>query len=167
MKVGVISDTHIRNDEELEAFKKIFSKHFSDIDLLLHAGDLVSLNVFKWLNEQVKTVAVSGNMDFPEAAGLFPQSKIVKVDKFKIGLTHGWGPPRGLIERVKKVFNRPDGKSSVDCIVFGHTHSAFNRVIDGVLFFNPGAPTDKIFASYKSVGFLEIGVEIKGKIERI
>jgi putative phosphoesterase len=167
VKIGVISDTHIRTDEELEAFKEIFFKHLSDIDLLLHAGDIVSLNVFKWLNKQVKIVAVSGNMDFPGVTGFLPKSKIVKVDKFKIGLTHGWGPPSGLIERVKRIFKQLNGGSEVECIVFGHTHSAFNEVIDEVLFFNPGTPTDKKFSSYNSVGFLEIGVEIKGKIEKI
>lgn len=167
MKIGVVSDTHIRTDDELDAFKSIFSSCFSDVDLLLHAGDLISLKVFEWLSSQVETVAVSGNMDFAEVSEILPKSRVVEVGKFKVGVTHGWGPPDGLTRRVKKSFEKSDGELEVDCIVFGHSHSALNELGDSVLLFNPGAPMDKRFAAYNSVGFLEINKEIKGRIERI
>lgn len=167
MKIGVVSDTHVRTNEELDTFIKIFHEHFSDVDLLLHAGDLVNLSIFEWLSKQVKTIAVRGNMDFPDVSAALPQSRIVDLGRFKIGLTHGWGPPSGLTNRIRKTFVGSDGKLTVDCIVFGHTHSALSEMMDGILFFNPGAPTDKRFAPFNSVGFLEIGSKLEGRIERI
>ena len=43
VKIGVLSDTHISGfDQNL---KKIIDEHFSDVDLIFHAGDLVDLCV--------------------------------------------------------------------------------------------------------------------------
>jgi len=165
--IGVISDTHVHSEEDLDTIKQIFSKYFSNVDLLLHAGDLVDLSVYDWLNKQVETIAVSGNMDYPEVTGKLPQKRIIEADKFRIGLIHGWGPPNGLTTRIRRAFTGFDGKLEVDCIVFGHTHSALNKMIDGLLFFNPGAPVDKRFAAYNSVGFLKINGKIEGSIEKI
>jgi hypothetical protein len=52
----------------------------------------------------------------------------------------------------------------IDCLVYGHTHQAENKMIDGVLFFNPGSPTDRRFAMYNSIGILETGEKITGEI---
>jgi len=48
--------------------------------------------------------------------------------------------------------------------VYGHTHRAANEVRDGILFFNPGSATDKRFASRNTIGILEVGEKINGKI---
>jgi hypothetical protein len=48
--------------------------------------------------------------------------------------------------------------------VFGHTHYPVNRKIDGVYFFNPGSAVDKRFAKSRSIGILEIGTDIAGRI---
>lgn len=167
MKIGVVSDTHIHGDKELDTFKEIFSKHFSHVDLVFHAGDLVNIRVFEWLNEQVETVAVSGNMDFPEVCEILPRIRIVEAGEFRIGLTHGQGPPSGLVERIKMGFEDMEKESELDCIVYGHTHWTVNRVVNGTLFFNPGTPTDTKFAPYNSIGFLEINDKIEGTIKRI
>jgi uncharacterized protein len=37
-------------------------------------------------------------------------------------------------------------------------------MIDGVYFFNPGSAVDKRFAKNRSIGILEIGREITGRI---
>ena len=56
----------------------------------------------------------------------------------------------------------------VDVIIFGHSHIPCNERIDGVLFFNPGSPTDKIFAPYNSYGMIEItGKNINARIIKI
>jgi putative phosphoesterase len=65
---------------------------------------------------------------------------------------HGYGDPRNLIELLKKEFSNP----RPDIIVFGHSHMPMNECIEGVLFFNPGSPTDTAFAPYKSYGIIEI-----------
>ncbi len=56
----------------------------------------------------------------------------------------------------------------LDIIVYGHSHKPYNKIELGVLFFNPGTPTNKIFALYNSVGILNInGNNVKGQIIKI
>jgi putative phosphoesterase len=100
-------------------------------------------------------------MDDAELRESLPRKEVVKAGKFKIGLTHGSGAPFGLLERVGKEF------SNVDVVVFGHSHSPLNVTKKGVLFFNPGSPTDKIFARQNAYGILEISDDIKGEIIKL
>jgi hypothetical protein len=79
-------------------------------------------------------------------------------------LVHGWGHPNKLIDLVGDTFR--DNK--LDAIVFGHAHYPTNQVKSGVLYFNPGSPTDKIFSPFNSYGLLEIkDGKIEGEIIRI
>jgi len=155
MKIGVISDTHLNvSDDRLE---KIVEDYFRDVDLILHAGDIVELdvlNVFKGMD----VYAVSGNMDRDSVRKVFPEKRVLEVKGRKIGLIHGWGSPFGLEEKIAGEFE------NVECIVYGHTHRAINETRNGVLLFNPGSPTDRRFAKHNSVGILDIEEEITGKI---
>ncbi|MDP3014600.1 MAG: metallophosphoesterase family protein, partial [Candidatus Subteraquimicrobiales bacterium] len=125
MKAGVLSDTHVKTEKELSRLNEIINTYFNDVDLVLHAGDYVSPDVLDLLTSFSKTYAVCGNMDPPELSAILPIKRTVEIKFFKIGLIHGWGPPFGLIERVKKEF------IGVDCIVFGHSHQPLNEIIDG------------------------------------
>jgi len=155
MKIGVISDTHLTaSDDRLE---KIVGDHFQDVDVILHAGDIVDLEVLDAFGDR-KVYAVSGNMDPDPVRQLFPEKRVLKIEGRRIGLIHGWGSPNGLEEKILQEFE------DVACIVYGHTHRAVNEMRDGVLFFNPGSPTDRRFAKHNSVGILEIGEEIVGTI---
>ncbi len=158
VKIGVLSDTHISGyDEKL---KNTMDQHFSDVDLVFHAGDLIDLEVLQMLEEK-KVMAVCGNMDKPQVRQELPEKLILELNGFKIGLIHGWGSPEGI---EKKILNK---LGRLDCIVFGHTHFPVNTTIDGVFFFNPGSAVDKRFAPFCSIGILEIGCNIKGRIIRI
>lgn len=158
MKIGVIADTHVKTEEQLVSLKDVVEGHLSGVDMILHAGDLVSVAVMDYLEEVAPTVAVCGNMDFPEVKAALPTEEVIEAAGFKIGLTHGWGPPEGLIERVMNRF------SDVDCTIFGHSHSSYNQAIGGILCFNPGSPTDKVFTQTNSVGILHLGEGILGEI---
>jgi putative phosphoesterase len=155
MKIGVISDTHLNiSDGRLE---KIVKDYFHDVDLILHAGDIVELDVLDVFRGK-KVYAVSGNMDHDSVREVFPGKQILEIEGQRIGLIHGWGSPFGLEEKVIREFE------NVECIVYGHTHRAMNEVRNGVLLFNPGSPTDQRFARHNSVGILDVGKEIVGKI---
>lgn len=133
----------------------------AECEMILHAGDLVRLSVLEELENLAPAYAVYGNMDEKSVKKAIPEKMVIEAGKFKIGLIHGRGHPDMVIAQIKDEFE------NVDCIVFGHTHRPANEVIDGVLFFNPGSPTDKIFAPYNSYGILEVDGEIKGKIVKI
>jgi len=162
MKIGVISDTHITNNgkeipqEILEAFK--------NVDIVIHCGDLVDIDILKQLKKYCPdTRAVFGNMDSDESRKKLPEKLIFQEGKFKIGVMHGYGHPANLIEVLKKEFRA----EKPDLIIFGHSHNPICEKIDGTIFFNPGSPTDKIFAPYNSYGIIEIGDKIDGKIIKL
>lgn len=158
MRIGVISDTHIP-----VASKKIPERALALLkgaDLILHAGDILELSVLDELEKIARTEAVRGNMDHASVMESLPSKQVLEIGRFKIALIHGWGPPQGLVERLRKEFTK------VDCVVFGHTHSPLVERINGTLFFNPGSPTDKVFAPYNSLGLLELNDEIKPEIIR-
>ncbi|MBN1664574.1 MAG: metallophosphoesterase family protein [Deltaproteobacteria bacterium] len=155
MKIGVISDTHL--DCRNQRLKDISNKYFCDCDLILHAGDLIDAEVLQVFgNKKVK--AVYGNMDLPSVRRIIPEKMILDINGFRVGLIHGWGGPHDIQDRILKVTGH------VDCLVYGHTHEAANEVRDGVLFFNPGSPTDKRFARHRTIGILTIDHSVKGEI---
>lgn len=155
MKIGVISDTHLKNCDD--RLRRIVDTYFKDVELVIHAGDLVSLEVLDaFAGKEVR--AVSGNMDNEDARRALPERIVIEVGGFKVGLTHGWGQPFGLEDKLRKKFDE------IDCLVFGHTHRPCNKVKDGVLYFNPGSATDRLFAKLNTVGILEIGDGVKGEI---
>jgi hypothetical protein len=155
MKVGVISDTHLTTYNE--KLKNIVTEQFRDVDLILHAGDILALEVLDiFKGKELK--AVYGNMDYPSVKEVLPDQLIFEINGFKFGLIHGWGTPEGIEEKLlNKIGN-------VDCLVYGHTHRPANHKVDDVLFFNPGSPTDKRFAPSRTLGILEVDKEISGRI---
>ena len=159
MKIVVISDTHIPKAAP-DLPEKVY-KEIKSADLVLHAGDFVEMDFLNKLKKIVPVRAVCGNMDMDEIKKTLPQKDIIKIGKFRIGLIHGWGAPNKLIEVIAKEFNR------VDAIVFGHSHIPTIKKIKNTLFFNPGTPTDKVFAAYNSYGILEIGEGITGTRVRL
>ncbi|MFC1884641.1 metallophosphoesterase family protein [Thermodesulfobacteriota bacterium] len=155
MRIGVLSDTHLyRVSAEL---KEIYSKYLLDTDLVLHAGDIVSLEVVEFLKSK-HFQGVSGNMDPLEVKAILPNKKIVRAGKFRIGLIHGWGSSEGLEKRVLGEF------TDVDIIVYGHSHRAFNRKKEGVLLFNPGTATGPSLKGGNSIGILDLDDKINSRI---
>ena len=156
MKIGVISDTHLRGpDDRLLA---IVRKYFHDADLILHAGDLVELRVLDAFGDK-DVIAVCGNMDSSRVEDEIPLKRVLEIGRFRIGLIHGWGSPYDLEDRIRGEFE------DVDCIVYGHSHYPANHIRQGVLFFNPGTAFDRRHDVSNTVGILEVGEEaITGRI---
>jgi len=156
VKIGVISDTHLRQPNEY--LRRISEKFFSEAEMVLHAGDLVDTAVLGAF-EGKDVRAVRGNMDRDD---VLPEKLIIEVEGARIGLIHGWGMPFGIEAKLLRQFDR------IDCLVYGHTHSAANHVRGGVLCFNPGSPTDRVFAARNSVGILEVNSgSVTGRILEI
>ncbi|MFA5156256.1 MAG: metallophosphoesterase [Candidatus Omnitrophota bacterium] len=161
-RIGVISDTHISNKQD-ELPAKIIAA-FKAVDMIIHCGDILDLGVLDKLRQLCPDVrAVAGNMDSAETKEILPEKEIITVGKYKIGVAHGYGHPAGLAGAMEKIFKA----DAVDAIVFGHSHTPLNERRKGILFFNPGSPTDKVFAPFNSYGILEINDRIKGKIIKI
>ncbi len=160
MRILVISDTHIpRSAEDLP---EAIYKEIETADMIIHAGDFIEKELLDKLKALRDTRAVCGNMDSNDLRRILKPKEAFSVGKVKIGLIHGYGAPANLVDTVKSEFK------DVDAIIFGHSHAALNIVKDGILFFNPGSPTDKIFAQANTYGILEVkDKKIEGKIVRI
>lgn len=156
MKIGVISDTHI--PDRIDKIPQEILRDFEDVDMIIHAGDFVEIRVLNKLKAICSNVkAVWGNMDHREIKQLLPEKEVFKVGKHKIGLMHGYGAPNTLIETILSSFKN----DSVDLVIFGHSHSAFNETKNGILLFNPGSPTEG------SYGIIEINDTITPRIIKL
>lgn len=158
MKIVVLSDTHSKD------LPKQLLDELKTVDLILHAGDLCSVEDYESLLKIAKTEAVCGNMDCHELKTRLPKRKIITCEFVNIGLYHGRGSAVSVFNTVKEEFENDD----VNVVVFGHSHQPFNEEIDNVLYFNPGSPNDIVFAPYLSYGILQIsGKEVSGRIVKV
>jgi putative phosphoesterase len=151
MKIGVLSDSHVTSFDQLN--DKILTA-LADVDLIVHAGDFVVKDVLDGLKQLGEVKAVWGNMDSDEIKAILPEKELLEIGGRRIGITHGWGSPFGIDERVGNAL------SGVDIIIYGHSHYPQNETRNGVLFFNPGP-------ARTSFGILTVGAEISGEIIRI
>jgi putative phosphoesterase len=150
MRIAVLADTHVHM---LAHLPKKMVDALSTADLMIHAGDFTDVQVLSELNRLGEVKAVQGNMDSMEIKTILPIKEIVQVGNKLIGITHGSGSPWGIEQRVRKMFE----SNRIDIIVYGHSHRSQNKVIDDILFFNPGKAKD-------SFGILTINEEVKGEI---
>ncbi len=159
MKIVVLSDTHIPvNCPDIP--EKIY-RDIKSADLLLHAGDIASVDFLNKLQGACPRLkAVYGNMDEMQVRKMLPQKQTIRLNKHTIGLIHGRGAPAGLLELVQNEFV----KERPDIIVFGHSHKPLSTEKNGILFFNPGSPTDKIFTTVNSYGIITINDTVETKI---
>jgi len=161
MKVLVISDTHI--PVAANALPSRIEEEARHADVCLHAGDLISYEVFERLCELTETYAVCGNMDNDDAVKKLPQKQIIKLGEITAALIHGRGAPANVRDYVKKTFAAQ--AAGIDIFIFGHSHVPCDIEEGGKIYFNPGSPTDKIFAARLTYGLLEInGKKIKRRI---
>ena len=161
MKVGVISDTHISGPRETLP-DEIF-EHFKGVDLILHAGDLVDMSVIDQLNGIAPVKAVYGNMDPMPVRQSLQKKELIEIEGHRIGLIHGSGPPWGLRERINGEFIEDDP----EIIIYGHSHAPETiKSRNGVLYINPGSPTDGKSTRINSVVVMEITPEdVKAEIK--
>jgi len=146
MKIGLISDTHI--PEAMPELPSQIRTVFAGTDLILHAGDLHSLDVLNWLEEIAPVLACRGNGD--DGSGgrpLVPEDPrlrdalVTTRAGFRIGLVHDVLDPQEFpawpLERTMELYF---GRRT-DLIVCGHTHLEGIKRYNDVLVINPGSPT--------------------------
>lgn len=159
MKITVISDTHMPNRARNLPTQVITSIEKSDA--LIHAGDFISMDLlyyFESLSPYFEGVA--GNNDGIEIISHLGKKKIIEINGYSIGLIHGDSIHSNALQRAKQTFS----KEKVDIVIFGHSHIPYKELEDGVLYFNPGSPTDKRTCQKYSYGEIELGEKIKADI---
>ena len=133
MLIGLISDTHIP-DRARQMPQNVLDA-FKDVDLIVHAGDLTSLEVIEELERIAPVMAVQGNMDRVNGINL-PKAKTIEAEGLKIGIVHGEVYPRADTQQLVYIAKELDA----DILISGHSHQPKIEKKDGVLLINPGSP---------------------------
>lgn len=152
MRVGVVSDTHMTR--MAKSLPQALVAEFQNVDLILHLGDWVSMEIYDLLAELAPVEGIAGNNDGMEIIQRFGERKIITLEGVRIGMVHGHTPHsrKGTDGNALLAF----AKDEVDCILFGHSHQPLLREEKGILLFNPGSPTDKRREKLYSFGLLDI-----------
>lgn len=137
MKIGIISDTHIKKNHD--RIDKFLSEHLNDVDIVIHLGDFTDKKTLDKFMEFDNFVGVYGNVDSGEVRDTLLEEEIIEVEGYKIGIFHGHGVKKDTVERAYDRFK----DRQVDVIAFGHSHQPLIRTMNKVLLLNPGSPTDK------------------------
>jgi len=151
MLLAVISDTHMPRGAR--RLPDAFVERIRAADLLLHAGDFMTVEVLREL-ERIgpPLVGVHGNVDTAELRRLLPAERIVRAEDARIAMVHDAGPSAGRLERLRRRFG-----DSADAVVFGHSHLPLHeRAADGFQIFNPGSPTERRRAPAHTMGLAQV-----------
>jgi putative phosphoesterase len=151
--VGLISDTHVPK-RAMCVPKRVFEV-FSNVDFVIHAGDLVELEVIDELEQIAPVLAVHGNMDNFEVSNALPKLNSLKILDWKIGVIHDPDSLHGP-GKIKDIVE----ENGFNVLVSGHTHASRIKWEAKRLYINPGSPTDPAsFLNKPSVGLLKITKE--------
>ncbi len=160
MKVTVISDTHM--PRKAKALPKQVLDSILRTDAVIHAGDFTEIEVLEELEILSKRVeAVTGNNDGFEILMRLGRQKVIEMAGYKIGIIHGDGASYGSTPNRAKIAFKDE---KVDIVIFGHSHQAFKEWDNGVLYLNPGSPTDKRRSPKFSFAELNLKDKIEAKI---
>ena len=150
MRVGLISDTHGFLHSEVLIL-------FSNVDLILHAGDIGGEDIITGLETLAPVKAVAGNMDGFPLAGRYPEVLTLDIEGHTVYLVHK--PPRSNSDFAKE--KRPE------IVIHGHTHHVRNEKRGGILYLNPGSAGNARVAHNPTVMLVEINKNTDIRVEII
>ncbi len=146
--VGVVADTHC--PEFLDRLPDQLFTVLEGVQVILHAGDVNAASTLDELGRLAPVEAVRGDHD--RTLDSLPTTREMTVAGRRIVVVHGnrsrWiEEPQTLLWTLSLGYFRPHPGlprslrrrfPQADVIVYGHTHRAHMRKVDGALLFNPG-----------------------------
>lgn len=157
MRIVILSDTHM--PKRGKQLPPRLVQELETSDLIIHAGDWSSMEVYDMLSKYGPVKGVYGNVDNEDIIANFPAKELLTINGFRIGIVHGHGEKRTTEKRAMEAF----AGEKVDVIIFGHSHIPFLRYFKKVLLLNPGSPIDKRTQAYYSFAIMEIEEEIRAE----
>jgi len=136
--IGLISDTHGLLRPEV-------APALAGADLILHAGDIDTLEVLEQLRALAPVIAVRGNNDRGAWAEAILEREVTRVGSVCIYMLHD----------LHDIDLSP-GAAGFQVVVSGHTHRPLIEQRDSVLFVNPGSAGPRRFSLPVTVGRLMI-----------
>ena len=114
MQIAVIADTHMPKGSR--RLPPACVERLKAADLIVHAGDLTTLEVLEELCSYSPVLAVRGNVDDLEVRSTLPATAEFEADGGRIAVIHDAGPAQGRLTRLRRRF------PTADAVVFGHSH---------------------------------------------
>jgi putative phosphoesterase len=143
--IAIVSDTHMpkgRRELPGECVRLCLES-----DLIVHAGDFMEASVLgEFRSFGPPVIAVHGNVDSEDLRNWLPETTSLEVESVRIGLIHDSGPRKGRLKRMRLLFPEHDA------VIFGHSHLPLQDESDGFQIFNPGSPTERRRAPFRSMG---------------
>jgi uncharacterized protein len=150
VEIAIISDTHMPRG--WRRLPETCLARLRAADLILHAGDLSTLEVLGELEALGRVVAVQGNVDDAAVRAALPEVATVEAGGCQLTMIHDSGPAGGRIGRLRRRF------PAADAVIFGHSHVPLHeRGDDGFQIFNPGSPTERRRAPHHTMGIARAG----------
>lgn len=134
-RIGVLSDTHI--PQRGARLPDAVLRHFEDVELILHAGDLSTLAVLDQLSAYAPVDAVQGNVEQQEVVMKLPIKRTLVVGGCEIGMVHILGERKDYACNARREF------STARVVIFGHSHIPWLEDANGLLLLNPGSAMDR------------------------
>ncbi|NMC09613.1 MAG: metallophosphoesterase [Methanothrix sp.] len=144
-RILALSDTHLEGEELPVAVVRLAR----EADMILHAGDFVSCEVYFALAELGRLEAVRGNSDLPALKKRLPERRVIDVEGIRIGLVHTAFRGSDLVG-AQMMAREMDAK----VLVFGHIHRPVVEKGKRLLIC-PGSPTQPRMSA-PSAAMLEI-----------
>lgn len=152
----VLADTHIRPGRARRLPDAVYHA-LQRVDVILHAGDVVTNDLLDELSGFAPVHAVLGNND-AALVGVLDETLHIELAGVPVVMVHETGASKGRAVRVHRRF--PDAA----VVVFGHSHLPVDEEgVDGQRLFNPGSPTERRRAPAHTYGRLHFD---RGRVVR-
>ena len=144
MRLGIIADTHgLLRPEVFDVF--------SQVDRILHAGDIGPAELLTELESIAPVTAVYGNCDGMDIRARVPELVQVRIEGFDFLLIHGHQLGAPTPEKLNRAY------PGAEVIIFDHTHRPLLTIVDEVVtVMNPGGAGARRFDLPPSVGIMEL-----------
>ena len=137
MEITVISDTHIKPGQPIEMLPPPLLGMLTLSDMIVHAGDFISMQCYNELKDLNHIIAVAGNMDGPELKQILPEYTTFEAEGIRFGVTH-----RGQLSMTDVTGLGYFAKElEVDMLIFGHVHTPQIHQLGEITLLCPGSPT--------------------------
>lgn len=158
--LGVVADTHLSAKGAERALPDPLIEGLKRVDLILHAGDVTTIEALALFEAIAPVRAVQGNNDGAVLCRELPLRRYFRFGPFTAGLMHGHGIDRLTARQATERVMRGE----VDLAIFGHSHRPLWERLDDLILFNPGSATNKRWEPRYSYGIIRIEREIEPEL---
>jgi len=136
VRLLLLADTHLPT--RARDLPPVVWSLVDDVDLVVHAGDWVEVELLDRLGARAQLLGCWGNNDGAPLRARLPEVARATLAGVRVAVVHETGGRSGREARADR--DHP----GTDLLVFGHSHIPWDTVTPaGMRLLNPGSPTDR------------------------